>query len=105
MADIFKALADPTRREILLMIAESPTNINSIVDHFAMSRPAISKHVKLLEHNDLIKILPGEVDTRQRICHLQLEAVREVEDYLQQLEKFWQKRLDGLGNFLDQQGA
>ncbi len=103
MADIFKALADPTRREILLMVAEKPTNINTLVDHFEMSRPAISKHVKLLEASALLNIQTGATDTRQRICHIQLEALKEVEDYMEQLERFWKKRMDRLGEFLDNQ--
>lgn len=103
MADIYKALADPTRRAILLMVAEQPTNINTLVDHFEMSRPAISKHVKLLEQSALLQIQAGKEDTRQRICYIQLEALKEVEDYMNQLERFWKKRMDRLGDFLDQQ--
>lgn len=85
------------------MIAESPTNINAIAEQFNMSRPAVSKHIKLLENNQLIKIKPDTIDTRQRIFHAQLDALKEVEDYLTKLEAFWNKRLKGLGDFLDNQ--
>jgi len=103
MSDIFKAIADPTRREILLMVAKEPTNINTIAKKFNMSRPAVSKHIKILNENDLVYTASNSDDGRQRYCYAQLEALREVNDYLNLLEKFWIKKLDGLGNYLDKQ--
>lgn len=100
MSDVFKAIADPTRREILLMLAEHPENVNTISDKFNMSRPAVSKHIRILTDSNLIKIEPDSVDGRQRNCYAQLEALQEINDYLQQLEEFWQEKLDGLGDFL-----
>ena len=101
MSDIFKAIADPTRREILLMLAQEPTNVNAIAEKFSMSRPAVSKHIKILNENSLVNIVSGGEDSRQRVCYAQLEALQEVNDYLNLLEKFWKKKLDGLGDYLD----
>jgi len=100
MSDIFKALADPTRREILMMIAKQPESINTIADKFNMSRPAVSKHIKILSENKLTRIEADSVDGRQRNCYAQLEALKEVSDYLSQLEYFWKTKLDSLELFL-----
>lgn len=100
MSDIFKALADPTRREILLMIAQQPENVNRISERFNMSRPAVSKHIRLLEDSSLIKIETDKVDGRQRNCYIQLEALKEVEEYIFKLEEFWQTKLNGLEKHL-----
>lgn len=101
MSDVFKALADPTRREILLMLTQQPTPVNAIAEKFNMSRPAVSKHIKLLESSGLVRIQPGEEDGRQRYCYAQLMALKEVEEYLQQLEKFWTTKLNHLGEYLN----
>lgn len=101
MSDVFKALADPTRREILLMLSQTPTNVNSISEKFNMSRPAVSKHIKVLTDNKLVKIESDTDDARQRNCYVQLEALAEVEQYISQLETFWKAKLDGLGKHLE----
>jgi DNA-binding transcriptional ArsR family regulator len=103
MNDIFKAIADPTRREILLMLAEQPANVNRISERFNISRPAISKHIKILEDCKLVGIEKEHSDGRQRLCFAQLEAMQEVQAYIQQLEKFWANRLGRLGAYLEQQ--
>lgn len=101
MSNIFKALADPTRRAILLQVAEQPSSINSISQNFNISRPAVSKHIRILEDCDLISIHSDDADGRQRTCYAQLEALAEVNEYLVELHKFWDKRLENLGKFLD----
>lgn len=102
MRDVFKALADPTRREILLMVSQKPVHVNVLAEKFQMSRPAVSKHVKLLETHGLLEIRSDDADGRQRVCYPQLEALKEVEAYIQKLEKFWSERLNALGDYLDQ---
>ena len=101
MRDVFKALADPTRREILLMVSQNPIHVNVIAEKFQMSRPAVSKHVKVLETHGLLEIRSDEGDGRQRICYPQLDALKEVEAYIRKLEKFWSERLNALGDYLD----
>ena len=100
MTDVFKALADSTRREILLMLSEEPNNIGQIVEKFNMSRPAIAKHIKILQSAKLIGVEPNQADGRQRKCYAQLEALAEVEAYMAQLEKFWKAKFNGLENYL-----
>ena len=80
MTDIFKAIADPTRREILMMVVQEPTNVNTIAEKFNMSRPAVSKHLKILEDNGLLFIQNSDIDGRQRNCYVQLGALKEIED-------------------------
>jgi len=101
MKDVYKAIADPTRREILIMVSQEPTNVNTIADKFKMSRPAVSKHLKILEDNGLLIIQNSDADGRQRNCYAQLGALKEIEDYIRQLERFWNSKLNNLGNFLD----
>lgn len=101
MRDVFKAISDPTRREILLMLAQEPANVNAIADKFNMSRPAVSKHLKVLEDNGLLYIQNSDKDGRQRNCYAQLEALKEIEDFISQLEKFWNTKLNNLGAYLD----
>lgn len=101
MPDTFKALADPTRRAILLKVAEEPTNVNAIAENFDMSRPAVSKHIKILEDSELIAIEADPQDGRQRNCYAQLEALAEINNYLSELNQFWDKRLNKLAQYLD----
>ncbi len=102
MGDVFKALSDNTRRDILVMLAKKPANVNEIGKHFDMSRPAISRHLKVLRESELIAMKPGDGDGRHIDCYLQLEALQEVEAYIHQLERFWKSKLDGLGSYLDE---
>ena len=105
MSDIFKALADPTRRSIMLMLCQESNSVNNISEHFNMSRPAISKHIKILQEAELVKIEPDKKDGRQRNCYAQLEAMQEIHNYLSKLENFWKQNLSDLGNFLDEEAA
>ena len=101
MPDVFKAIADPTRRAILMMLVQEPSSVNTIAKHFKMSRPAVSKHIKILTASKLVDIEKDQIDGRQRNCFAQLEALKEIEDYIQTLEKFWSTKLNRLSDFLD----
>jgi len=100
MKDVFKAIADPTRREILLMVCKAPTSVNEIAEQFDMSRPAVSKHIKILENSDLLKVESDSHDARQRNCYAQLSALNEVNKYINELESFWDSRLGKLDGWL-----
>ena len=65
-----------------------------------MSRPAVSKHIRILEDAHLLNIHTDKTDGRQRNCYIQLEALKEVNDYIDVLERYWKSRLKGLGNYL-----
>ncbi len=72
----------------------------AIAEKFNMSRPAVSKHLKVLQESQLAYTASDSSDGRQRNCYAQLEALVEVNNYLAQLQEFWQSRLDNLDSFL-----
>lgn len=96
--DVFQAIADPTRREIISLLADSPQNLNTIAENFDVSRPAISQHIKLLEECGIIKI---EQNGRERICYVQPRKIKEVDDWLQPYKKLWENRFDRLDKVLE----
>jgi len=98
--DPWQALADPTRRQIIEVLFEEQLTVNDIAKNFNISRPAISKQLKILEESSLITI---EKQGRQRICTLSLEPLKEVSIWVQQYETFWLGKLDKLGSYLEEQ--
>ena len=96
--DVFQAIADPTRREILNMIAHQSLNLNSVAENFNISRPAISKHIKILTECGLVVITQ---QGRERYCEARLEKLNEIADWIAQYRKFWNIKLDALGNYLN----
>ncbi|MBI1224523.1 MAG: metalloregulator ArsR/SmtB family transcription factor [Bacteroidetes bacterium] len=95
--DVFQAIADPTRREIISLLAQNPQNINTIADRFPTSRVAISKHLKILMECGLVVV---EQQGRERICEAQPEKLREVADWVEQYRQFWNEKLDSLERYL-----
>jgi DNA-binding transcriptional ArsR family regulator len=96
---VFRALADPTRREILGILRSGQQTVGEIAGNFRMSRPAVSKHLRLLRK-------AGLVVTRQegtsRHCGLNAKPLREVDDWLHDYEMFWSKTLDSLKEYLEE---
>src|SRR5262245_53961990 len=97
--DVFQAIADPTRREIINLIAGQSLNLNAVAEKFDISRPAISKHIKILTECGLIMI---KQQGRERYCEAKLQKLNEVSDWVDQYRKFWMERLDALENYLDE---
>jgi DNA-binding transcriptional ArsR family regulator len=97
--DVFQAIADPTRRDIISLIADVPMNLNTIAGNFNISRPAISQHIKILEECGLVVI---HQQGRERFCEAHLEQLNEVLVWVEQYKQHWNKRLDSLENYLDQ---
>jgi len=96
--DPFAAIADPTRRAIIDLLAQQELNINQISDHFnTVSRQAVTKQLKYLEDSGLVNI---EKNGREKYCYLALDNLKEVNNWLKQYEKFWNKKLDKLGDYL-----
>lgn len=95
--DVFHAIADPTRREIIQMIATKEMPVNGIAENFDVSRPAISKHLKILMECGLVEI---RQDGRERYCHAKVEPLKEVADWVSQYRELWESRLDALENYL-----
>ena len=96
--DVFQAIADPTRREIINLIAHKSLNLNAVAENFSMSRPAISKHIKILTECGLIVI---EQQGRERICQAKLQKLSDVSDWVEQYRKLWTERLDALEVYLE----
>ena len=96
--DVFQAIADPTRREIIAMIAKKPLNINSLTEKFDMSRQAVSLHVKILEECGLIAL---KQLGRERYCEARLKKLREVSHWVEQYKQHFEQKLDSLEKYLD----
>ncbi len=95
----FAALADPTRRAILARLALGETSVGELVKPFPISGPAISRHLRVLEHARLIE---RKVDARWRICRLHPPGLRVADDWLSQYREFWENCLDRLVEVLEQ---
>jgi len=97
--DVFQAIADPTRREILNMLAHQPLNVNTVAEQFDVSRTAIYKHIKLLTECGLIHV---KQQGRERYCEAKLQKLSEVSDWVEQYRQFWNLKLDNLENYLNE---
>ena len=96
---IFKAIADPTRREIFhLLVLGSALSISQLSSHFDISRQGITKHVKVLEEAEMITL---NKKGREQICHAQPKSLQAVKDWLAYYDKFWDDRLQDLSAHLD----
>jgi DNA-binding transcriptional ArsR family regulator len=97
--DVFQAIADPTRRQIINLIAYQPLNLNAIAENFEVSRPAISQHIKILIECGLINI---KKNGRDRYCEAKLQQLNEVAQWVEQYRKGWEKRFDKMDDLLEQ---
>lgn len=95
--DVFQAIADPTRREIIKVLSYQSLNLNSVAENFNISRPAISRHIKILTECGLISI---KQLGRERYCEAKLQKLNEVSEWVEQYRVFWTKKLDALEDFL-----
>jgi DNA-binding transcriptional ArsR family regulator len=97
--DVFQAIADPTRREIINLLAHQSLNLNSVADQFDVSRPAISKHIKILTECGLVVI---KQQGRERYCEAKLDKLNAVSDWVEQYRKFWTTKFDSLERYLEE---
>jgi DNA-binding transcriptional ArsR family regulator len=97
--DVFQAIADPTRREIIQRLAKAPLNLNTIAEDFDVSRQAISKHIQILTECGLVVITQKG---RERFCEAQLEQLNEVTSWVEQSKKQWVSRFEKLDNYLNE---
>lgn len=93
----FAALADPTRRAILARLANGEANVNELAEPFAMTLPAVSKHLKVLERAGLIS--RGR-DRQWRPCRLEAAPLGKATDWLEQYRQFWEERFSQLDEHL-----
>ena len=91
LSAIFGALADPTRRAILARLAEGEATVNELAEPFAMTLPAVSKHLKVLERAGLIS--RGR-EAQWRPCRLEAESLREASDWVGRYRRFWESGYD-----------
>ena len=95
----FSALADPTRRAILARLASGAASVGELAEPFAMSLPAVSKHLKVLEHAGLIR--RGR-EAQRRPCQLEAGPLKDAADWLELYRRFWEQSFDRLGDYLDE---
>ena len=95
--DVFQVIADPSRREILHLLSKNSSTINALAENFDMSRPAVSKHIKVLYNAGFISI--SDVG-RERHCVLKQDGFKELNNWLDYFDNFWGDRLNKLGALL-----
>ena len=95
--DVFQAIADPTRREIIGLLSKKLLTLNGVAENFDISRPAISKHIKILTECGLVVI---KQQGRERYCYPDLRRLKEVSDWAEKYRIFWNNKLDALEAFL-----
>lgn len=94
------ALADPTRRQIIQSLAGGETAFGDIADKFEMSRPAVSQHLKVLREAGLVAV---RKDAQRRIYRIEASGLREIDEWLEKVHRFWDERLDDLERVLQDQ--
>lgn len=97
--EVFRAIADPTRREILNLLRGGGQTVGEIAANFRTSRPAISKHLRLLRSAGLVGT---EQKGAARICHLRAKPLRAVNEWLQGYEAFWKESLRSLKRYVEE---
>ncbi|GGH71109.1 DNA-binding transcriptional ArsR family regulator [Filimonas zeae] len=95
--DIFQAIADPTRRAIIALIAVQAMTPNAIAEHFDSTRQAVSKHLKILTECELIK---QEHQGREIYYQLEIEKMKEIDKWLEQFRQIWESRFQQLDQLL-----
>ena len=97
--DVFNAIADPTRRSILLALTSKSQNVNALADQFDMTRQAVSLHIKYLQECGVITI---KKEGRERYCNLEAQKLIELGDWLEPFRKMWAGKFDQLGVLLEE---
>jgi len=95
--DVFQAIADPTRRAILVLIASTAMTPNALAEHFDTSRQAISKHLRILTECQLLK---PEPQGREIYYQLEVSKMKEIDKWLEQFRKIWETRFNQLDDLL-----
>ena len=95
--DVFHAISDPTRREIINLLANTSLNLNAIAENFQVSRQAVSVHIKVLTECGLVVITQ---QGRERYCEAKLHKLKEVSGWVDRYRKFWDQQFDALDKYL-----
>lgn len=99
MQSVFAAIGDPTRRHVIELLAARDMPAGEIAEHFAMSRPAVSQHLKVLRDAGLVRV---RKHGREQVYRLHAAPLHAVYDWAAHYERFWRRKLDALGTFLEQ---
>lgn len=97
--DVFNAIADPTRRSILTLLSRESQNVNALAERFAMSRQAVSLHVKYLQECGVITV---KKEGRERYCKLEAHKLSEVADWLEPFRTMWTEKFKQLDQLLNE---
>jgi len=100
--DVFQAIADPTRREIMALLASQPLNLNALADNFNISRPAVSQQIKILTECGLVMI---RQQGRERYCEAKFDGLKEIADWTEQYRRFWSTSFNALDDLLENMKA
>ncbi|MBS1515061.1 MAG: winged helix-turn-helix transcriptional regulator [Bacteroidetes bacterium] len=95
--DVFQAIADPNRRAIISLLAGKKLTVNEVALNFKISRPAVSKHIRILSECGLVKATQIGAE---KFCEVKLEKLNEVSDWVEQYRKYWTSQLDSLDDYL-----
>jgi DNA-binding transcriptional ArsR family regulator len=96
--DAFQVIGDPSRRKMLMLLMQDSLTINSLAEHFDMSRPAVSKHIKILDNAGFISI---EDIGRERYCTLKKDGFEELKAWISYFDAFWSSKLKKLEHLLN----
>lgn len=97
--DVFQAIADPVRRDIIALVANEKMTVSEIAEKFTISRPAISKHLRILRECGIVEI---EQKGRERLCHIQPKNLIPAFLWIEQYKVLWEARLDSFESYLMQ---
>jgi len=97
--DVFQAIADPNRRAILSLLAQQRLTLNGVADNFRISRPAVSRHIRILKECGLVVVIP---QGRERFCEVRFDRLNEVTQWVEQYRLLWEARFDRLDTVLEQ---
>ena len=95
--DVFQAIADPNRRAIIGLLVHQKLTVNAVAEHFAISRPAVSRHLKILKECGLVVV---RRQGRERYCEVRLDKLNEVADWVEKSRSIWEQRFDRLDEYL-----
>jgi DNA-binding transcriptional ArsR family regulator len=96
--DVFQVIADPSRRRMMHLLSKDSMTINALAENFDMSRPAISKHIKIMNSAGFITI---KDIGRERYCTLKQDGFDELQDFINYFDKFWESKLKKLETLLN----
>jgi len=95
--DVFQAIADPVRRDIIALLANESLTVNTVAENFEISRPAISKHLRILNECGIVII---SKKGRERYCEIQPKNLIPVSEWIEQYRKLWESKFDSFENYL-----